>query len=115
MYDFMDLFFIECSYFHIRNNLKTFQNFDYPLLYAQQVVIIFPACFGAHVHTLLALLPRANRQDWHWPQWADETKTGDNIRLFTFIFNVDAERTNKLKRFPYYYIFSLNFENDVGV
>ena len=40
--DFIGLYFIDCSYIHIENDLKTFQSIDYTLIYAQQIVII---CF----------------------------------------------------------------------
>ena len=36
----MNLFFIECCYFHIKNSLKTFQNIVYALIHAQQLLII---------------------------------------------------------------------------
>ena len=49
MSDFMSLFFMECSYFHIKNSLKPFQNIVYALIYAQQLLIICSlARIGAH-------------------------------------------------------------------
>ena len=40
MCDFIGLFFMEYSYFHIKNILKTFQSINYPLIYVQEMVII---------------------------------------------------------------------------
>jgi len=40
MSEFISLFFMECSYLHIKNSLKTFQNTVYALIYAQHQLII---------------------------------------------------------------------------
>ena len=42
MSNFMSSFLMECSYFHIKNVLKTFDNIVYALIYTQEVVIM---CF----------------------------------------------------------------------
>ena len=60
----MSLFLIECSYFHIKNSLKTFQNFVYALIYAQLLLIICSlACIGAHTHVGLVCLANTNLGD----------------------------------------------------
>ena len=40
MCDFIGLFFMEYSYFHIKNILKTFQSINYPLICVQEMVMI---------------------------------------------------------------------------
>ena len=45
MRDIMNLFFMECSYFHIKSGLKTFQSIVYALMYTQEVVLM---CFYTH-------------------------------------------------------------------
>ena len=58
MSDFMSLFFMECSYFHIKNSLKTFQNIVYALIYAQQFFYhVFPCThWSTHLHPSRATL-----------------------------------------------------------
>ena len=65
MSDFKSLFFMECIYFHIESNLKTFQNIVYALIYAQQLLIIYSlARIGAHMY-----MPHAPPC---WGEWAKE-------------------------------------------
>ena len=59
MSDFISLFPMECSYFHIKNSLKTFLNIVYALIYALHQLIIWSlARTGAqHLHDLHANKP----------------------------------------------------------
>ena len=70
---------------------------------------MIPACLGAHVHSLLALLPESTGSD----RSKHEHMTSDIMGLTIFMFTVNAERANKINHFLYYYIFSLYFVSSI--
>ena len=70
MSNLMGLIFVTCSYFYIKNSLKTFQNIVYLFICAQQIVIICsPHAFdrtstGPSCHCVEAIEPRKfNRRE----------------------------------------------------
>jgi len=93
-------FSLNAVIFTLKNSLKTFQSIDYPLIYAQQVVICFQ-------HALEHTSTPPSRYCTEATGSDHETMTGNIIGLFTFVFTIDAGRENKLKHFLYYYILSL--------
>jgi len=64
MSDFMSLFFMERSYFHIKYSLKTFHNIVHALMYAQMISSYGPlARIGAQINIQHAP---------HCVNWAEE-------------------------------------------
>ena len=63
MSDFIGVFFMECSCYHIKNSLKTFQKIDYPLIIAEPIIIIYCSqhAFTARGHPPCATTPRQLR------------------------------------------------------
>ena len=121
---FRGLFFVECSYFHIKNSFKTLQSIDYQLNHAQHVVI---SCFQhslEHISTspcttalrqLAATAINARNSDW-WHHWVSYYRRRES-RFSTFIyFHYTFAHPHwwKSARWNHFFCFQLREETALG-
>ena len=76
MSDFISLFFMECSYFHIKSSLKTFQSILYALIYARHQLIIWSLArtIAQHLRSPHANAPTGRRAEEVWPAPCGQVK-----------------------------------------